>query len=379
MTSFRSLSRWFAQERWREFWTPHAPLVCSLAATAPETAGISPGIEILAPADGTFFAISPEPAMPRIQALARIVGITPDPTSTTGFEWSASIRFDSAACPHGCKADGTSRVIAGPAITETVVGGAWTPRFPSLLGGELSLTVRATVAGESWQAGSHGLRIEAVNPGCSELLAALPHDTLRRIACHESGLRQFMAARDRGQGFSPLFSGDKLLGAGIFQITNPSPTDEQIWNWRENVAAGIATFNSKIAVALAYPQRVETAQGFQELAAKTNRMRRAQGLPEIQIKVPPFTRGNFQGNLQQLEDDVIRGYNGWGGRDQFHLALHEFRVKTNADGSLALHIDPQQNTGTAIWERVPASQRPQSGDPDYVRHIKSISLASFAS
>jgi hypothetical protein len=350
-----------------------------VAAPAPAASGILPKVEILSPADGTVFAISPGPVMPIIHAQAQILGITPDPTSTTEFEWTAKIRFDSAGCVHGCKADGSSRVIEGPSITEKVVGGSWSPKFPSIRGGELSLAVRATVNGESWQADSRGLRIEAMNPRCPELMAALPHDTLRRIACHESGLRQFRAVRDGGQGVSPLFSGDNLLGVGIFQITYPAPTDEQIWNWRENVAAGIAVFNSKIASARSYPNKVAQSEGFHNLVNKTNQLRRSQGLPDIQISVPPFTRGNFNGNLQQLEDDVIRGYNGWAGRDQFHLPLHEFRLKNNADGGLALLIDPAANAATAIWERVPASQRPQTGDPDYVRNIKSISLAQFAS
>lgn len=339
--------------------------------------GVFPGIEILEPAANAVFVISPEPAMPVIHARAQIIGMNPDPTATTDFEWTAKIRFDSAGCEHGHNSGGTSRVIEGPVLSEKVVGGSWMAEFPAIRGGELSFAVKANINGECWQAESRGLRIEAMNPRCSDLLAALTHDTLRRIACHESGLRQFRAARDGGQGACPLFSGDNLLGAGIFQITYPPPTDEQIWNWRENLAAGAAVFNSKITVARAYPGKVAQSETFHHLAARTNQLRRSQGLLEIQIGVPPFTRGNFNGNLQQLEDDVIRGYNGWAGRDAFGLPLHEFRLKTNVDGSLALHVDEQAKTGNAIWERVPPTQRPRSGDPNYVTNIKAISLAQF--
>jgi hypothetical protein len=162
-----------------------------------------------------------------------------------------------------------------------------------------------------------------------------------------------------------------LGGAGILQLTNPPPTDDQVWNWRSNVAAGMALFNQKQAVARAYPARVRTSGGFVNAVNSFNHRRRAQGLPIVALVLPDFTP-------DQLELDTIRGFNGFAGRDQFGLALHEFRVAMSGN---ELRVDNiTQTTGVLVWERVSGAERRRIyqmqnlpvklwGDPDYVNNI----------
>jgi hypothetical protein len=207
------------------------------------------------------------------------------------------------------------------------------------------------------------------NPQRADIQFALPHDTLRRIATQESGQRQFDAAPNGGTG-CPKFSSDRLGGVGVFQITRPRPTPDEIWDWRTNVASGIRIFDQKVAAARGYPARVRSSNGFGRLVARFNASRRALKLPELTIVLPDFSTGNFNNNLQQLELDSIRGFNGFAGRDQFGHELHEFRVALDNKGRLRVqNIDPVARTGSAMWERVPVASRPTSGDPNYVGRV----------
>jgi len=304
--------------------------------------------------------------MPVIVAQAKIVGVPTNVALTTPLTWRVRLRFDAAHCPHG-----PDRQIDHPDIVKTVVGGTFAISFTLVRGGSLSISVRANIAGRVLTAHSSHLDIRGTNPALQDLRAALPHNTLRRIARFESGGgRQFIAAADGGVGACPLWSGDNLGGVGIMQITVPRPTDNQVWNWRENVAKGIEIFNQKIAGARGYPAQVRNSHGFAQLVQHFNAERHKHKLPAIPVDLPEFTTGDFDANLQQLELDTIRGYNGWGGRDHFGFPLHEFRVALDANGHLRVNLDPSGTKATAIWEQVPAAARPQSfGDPDYVNHV----------
>jgi hypothetical protein len=155
------------------------------------------------------------------------------------------------------------------------------------------------------------------------------------------------------------------------QITVPAPTDDEIWNWRANIGKGIQIFNQKVQASRNYANRVSRTAGFRNLVQRFNQRRRELSLPELLVTLPQFTSGNFDNDLRQLELDAIRGFNGWGGRDQFGLELHEFRVAVDAQGLLRVaDIDPQTRTGNAVWERVPVGSRPQRfGDPNYVNRV----------
>ncbi|CAF1549586.1 unnamed protein product [Adineta ricciae] len=59
-----------------------------------------------------------------------------------------------------------------------------------------------------------------------------------------------------GQQFSidryPLFSSAHDNGYGIYQITNPTPTYNEVWNWKANVDAGIRIINQKTTAAISW-------------------------------------------------------------------------------------------------------------------------------
>ncbi|MFF7407930.1 glycosyltransferase [Streptomyces lydicus] len=333
---------------------------------SPAPSGV-PTLVLLSPPRNQTFAITGDALMPTVTAEARILGVSPDPTSTTDFHWTVQITFDSSACRHG-----PHRTINPPAITQTTRGTPLSIVFPLVRGGLLSIQVQATVNGRLLTARSQGLSIVGTNPPAGTLHAALPHDVLRRIARHESQCKQFDAQADGGTSGCPLFSGDNLGGVGVMQLTSPPPTDDQVWSWHANIDEGIRRLSSKVTSARAYPAQVQGTQRFRDLVTTFNAARVASGKPPVQVTVPAFSSSGFAvpvGALGQVELDAIRGFNGWGGRDAFGLPLHEFRVVLDATGGLVVDIPVGSNRGSTRWERVPAAARPQTfGDPDYVAH-----------
>lgn len=365
---------WFAHEfclAWPGLVSHGIPAAAAIAPLASPRPSPSPGVARLvlqSPSAGKTFAISDGAQAPTITAQAQIAGVNPDPTAQTTFTWTLTITFDASICNHG-----PARQINPPAITQTTVGGNLSVTPPLVRGGRLLITVRATVGGQALSAQSQGLRIVGTNPAFSTLEPALPHDTLRRIARLESGCRQFDAAAGGGTSACPLWSSDNAGGVGVMQLTSPAPTDDQVWSWRANVAAGAALFNQRAASARQYPAHVRASAHFTQLVNAFNAKRAASGLPAIQVTLPDFTSSGFtvpNAQLGQVELDAIRGYNGWAGQDGFGFPLHEFSVSVDASGLLVVNIQPGTSQGTAVWARVPAASRPQGvGDPNYVNHV----------
>jgi hypothetical protein len=153
------------------------------------------------------------------------------------------------------------------------------------------------------------------------------------------------------------------------QITNPRPTDDEVWNWLANVRRGREVFAQKARIATAYPTRVRRSAGFADLVRRFNRDR--PGQPPVEVVVPDFTPA-------EVEDDALRGFNGYAGRDPFGLELHEFRVETDPDGGLLVDLQPGGRV-SARWVRVTAAEREEQfrrigreypGDPDYVMNVR---------
>src|SRR5262249_55461371 len=139
-------------------------------------------------------------------------------------------------------------------------GNEFTSDFPEdvIRGGGISFVAKGTVNGCAVSA-SGGAGLLGTNPQQTDI-QNYPgmHKTLQRIACKESGQRQFDARANGGTGFCPLFGpGGKV---GIMQIANP--TDDQIWNWKKNLDAGIEKFNESVAAAEDYSTKVMQSEGF---------------------------------------------------------------------------------------------------------------------
>lgn len=370
---------------------------------------------------GALFSITKDPKMPVINAKASVVGITTgaDPTATTEFAWTASVSYDSKNTDNGvssgkCKfsgapAKGTTRKIDAIKKEGKITGGAIVINFDQIRGGDLVISVTATVGGQAIKGETKGWRIQGANPDPGDVNKALPDDAMRRLTCLESGKQQFVAASDDGGAMYPYFSGDGCLGVGICQLTNPQPTDNQVWDWTENVKAGVALYNDKRKLAKGYPAKVLASPNFLKLVKEYNdNLNKAPaaaagpaqpapaaapgstapagtvppaggatpGAPAaaaapakpVQVKVPDFTE-------EQLQDDTIRGFNGWAGDDGFTsgtvAGLHEFRIKRDPKtNALVVEGDPKSGTVNAVWERVPKDDRPSTGDPNYVDDVK---------
>lgn len=89
-----------------------------------------PGLQLVAPAAGTHFAIDGDGNMPVIVAQAEIVGVPTNVALTTLLTWRVRLRFDASHCPHG-----PNRQINHPDIVKTAVGGTFAISFTSVRGG----------------------------------------------------------------------------------------------------------------------------------------------------------------------------------------------------------------------------------------------------
>src|SRR5207249_1145912 len=142
----------------------------------------------------------------------------------------------------------------------TTIGGKCTINFPRIRGGALSISVGADLPLiMCFATSTKGLRIRGVNPPRGELNLACGSEIVQKIVMQESGRRQFDAARDGGASNCPLFSGDRLGGVGLLQITNPAPTDEDHWDWRENINHGLRILRQKRNIARGYPAQVRNS------------------------------------------------------------------------------------------------------------------------
>jgi hypothetical protein len=309
---------------------------------------------ISVPGNQMVYRISADGKMPTIVADATVEGSTTD-ISGVSIKWTAQVRFTGNETKHavaGTPYDQSKTTTGGHLALER---GDWS----KLRGGSVTLVATATIDGKTARGSLDGLKILGTNPSVDDIRAALGTDTLRRIAHQESNFRQFLS-----DGY-PYFSEDNLGGAGIMQITPAS--EDQRWDWRANVKAGIANYQEKYRLSGTYVQSLRNSAGFKNLVAAINKDRAANKQPALTVTIPDFTE-------EQRTNDAIRGYNGWAGRDPIDrsLHLHEYRLARDANGQLQLRLIPKTNRAEAIWERVPVADRPQDvGDPDYVNHVLS--------
>jgi hypothetical protein len=328
-----------------------------------------PRLEFVTPAANERFIMTAGtaqtgPQMPRITARVRLVDVPLTPGTVVRYTWAARIRYPGTLhCAHQ----------PGRTINDDLTAAGdqpeWVITFPRIRGGQLTIRCEARVNGQSLTAETSGLSIRGANPPRAQLNAALVGRALQQVCAHESGQRQFVAAAFTGEGDCPLWSHDNLGGVGLMQITNPRPSDDEVWSWLANVRRGQQVFREKLAAAGGYPAAVRRSAGFRNLVDQYNAARQRAGLPPVQIDLPDLTQ-------EQLENDAIRGFNGFAGRDQFGNHLHEYRVALDAHGQLVVDLQPGTNRGTARWERVPAADRTAQfprgypGDADYVNHVR---------
>ena len=342
-------------------------------------------------AQGGEFAITDEPQMPVITAQLQIIG----PVTATINDWTCDVEFVGA---DDCRNIPNFGVINSDEFVQAG-GDQFRPRFDKVRGRSVSFAVNFTVEGQPNEEFAFAT-IKGTNPQRSDVQRELgdPRDAelkafakhyksvLSRIACRESGQRQFDAEADGGVSKCPLYSSDRRGRVGIMQI--PDPTPDQIWNWKENVTAGIKKFQKSVAAAEGYPNEVMRSEGFQKLVGDFNKRRQQQGLKAVNdVVLLAFEVGDFKDEddpiLGQHELDAIRGYDDSADddttdKDRFGLKLHEYRVVVDLiDGEEVLRVtnitatDEGTLRGQAVWEQVPVADR-HTGRPNYVEEVLSF-------
>ena len=301
---------------------------------------------------GPKFSISADAGMPSITASATLSGVTLDPKSPQIYTWAASLKFDGNVTPHGA-----GRITAHTAIDGQVgIKNTYLIPFNEVRGGVLTVTVSVKVGTTSLTATSKNLTIVGTNPTPAAIKTwansiGATKVRFRKQMRQESSLDQFTVA-----GW-PKYSGDNMGGVGLCQLTNPAPSADQTWNWKDNVQGGWALYRQKENIARTYPTTVRNGPTFRALVAAWNAQPSRKGKPTIAVTIPEYT-------ADQLELDTIRGFNGFAG------GLHEFRVRVDTQGLLVVTLNAAGTTGAAEWERVPVSARGTSGDPNYVNNVE---------
>ena len=229
-------------------------------------------------------------------------------------------------------------------------GGATTT---AVAGGDLRVTASVELNGQTVVATLSGYRIlgrdnppsDAVVRRLATLVSARDASWLVRISCKESGRRQFHPAGTRSEPRRHRFEGEPVMnytgdgGAGLMQITNPRPGPAELWDWRINVDRAQAVYAEKARVVTGYVRRVRA------------KVREMYG---DRVVVPDLT-------ADQFIEDVVRGFNGFPGRDNLGLlGSHEFRICISGSPPIA------------VWERVPVADRPRAGDPNYVALVRDV-------
>lgn len=180
---------------------------------------------------------------------------------------------------------------------------------------------------------------------------------------------------------NPNWSSDRQRGVGLGQLTNPAPSDGDMWNWRINTRDLQQRFMEARRSAARFHTRLQGSARFSNEAKAINDWRRAEGLPPIVATMPALT-------ADQQDKEALRSYNGLGRRLQSEYLgyLHEFEPvtsnlvstkRTGPDGkplkSPALPAVDARGIGS--WRQIDGAERRRragaAGDPDYVAHVLS--------
>lgn len=207
-------------------------------------------IKIVQPREGDIFWIGaePEPAMPRIDCQAKVVGVTPDPTATTEFTWEAVITYTDH------KRTDTHKFESGK-----VIGGAWNPDFKNVIaGGTLTIKVKAVIDDKEYRDSVTGY-IRGRNPNKETIKETLGKPILQ-VICYKESYPKWHQFDDSGL---PIFGPPG--GFGLMQLDTPPPTSQQIWSWLENVKGGKTLWHEKLAMSKNYVKQVKKANSDQKV------------------------------------------------------------------------------------------------------------------
>lgn len=341
-------------------------------------------INLVSPPANDRYRITAAGKFPAIKATAQVVNVDPDPTQTTQFTWTEKLSVKKGT---GETVSYANQLKQSQQTTGTGEYDLHRKDDTVLVGGDLELDISATVNGHTLTGATSGVTIVGTNPQRadvqSRIAATVPTltwdglhvsdvtDVIERIACQETAQRQFKAAANGGVG-PAWISFDN--GAGIFQLTDPSPFDDSnlIFDWRANTDGGLTSFRSKIPVAKRYPALLRASGPYKTEIGAINVARASAHLSPITITpAPDFTMIGMLGATptDQLLDDATRGYNGYAGSRLYGQLLHEFKPNVPYLKQLPDSQLPGLGTDPNVWVRVDAGDRGSAGDPTYVSDV----------
>jgi hypothetical protein len=128
----------------------------------------------------------------------------------------------------------------------------WIPDFgTSIVGGKITVYVIGIYQGIELPAEKNIYKIQGENPTQSQIFGVLNDVKLQVICWEESKHRQFSGTRYTGKG-DPLPNSTGDGGYGLMQLTNPTPSEKQMWEWDSNAQGGISIWNTKVTTANNY-------------------------------------------------------------------------------------------------------------------------------
>ncbi|HEY9167170.1 MAG TPA: hypothetical protein VIS48_13525 [Candidatus Kryptonia bacterium] len=217
--------------------------------TKPELVVIYPTDELKATKE-----ITKDPTMPDITAKAKLENYK---GGTVNFQWNLQVQWEG---PDGREFNDSFRgntTATNSQMSPWTIN--WTMNSSKIRGGdELTLDVTATAGGKVYdKTVDHGFIIVGLNPSKSAIKSAITESdplAIEVIIFMESSWRQFIKNKD-----FPLWGYPN--GYGLMQLDNsPAATDEQVWDWKENLAGGEAHFEQAKSSAIALPATYRSRQ-----------------------------------------------------------------------------------------------------------------------
>lgn len=263
-------------------------------------------IQIISPAPGNDLIISAEPKMPAFEAEAKLVRPENLPfyqekgkfhTSQPAYTWHLGIMHNTVPnrVSHDTKLDDihSDSKSYRPNFDNLKLANDQNKVVGGIMGGELTVSV------EYYQAVKDEKKyiVKGTNPGVGEIDKILTTTMSRQIACQESKYKQFIALREGGIGFPVIgkTNNNKPIGGiGIMQIYNSETTPGQVWNWKENLLAGLDKITKS---------HKESEHAHINERLRLNKERLLAGLPICPEGIPAKL------TPEQLQRDTIRRYN----------------------------------------------------------------------
>ncbi len=337
-------------------------------------------VVIDAPNEAANLDMTVAPAMPAITARARIQG---NARGLATFQWTAEMKLT------GCLKQRPDPILHAPPIPGGN-GATYQPNISPIMSGDLTLTVVATVDGETRSA-QRNVVIRGANPTCAAVQQVLGENTLSRLACQESGMSQFDVVAG-GLNKCPLFNRMGDGGVGIGQITS-NPTFEDYFNWRVNVShirqhliatkgPAVDGYRSQL-MGGSNLQIPAMDKALRALFDSYNACRTKQGKAKLtRLILPAFVQGGLGDSPGQYERDLLRAYNGLCGPRYLHYPRHQFQLQEDSICGLILTVDEDNLAGTASWVEVDPAVRCNAPSPprcprngrNYVERVLSFTL-----